>query len=160
MELGSRLGEETAMTRLYELICLPNPVKCLILLCVLSTFAANCRSQYDPYDEFQFKEVVLCRGLDEHGIPIGKTESIASDTQGIGVCIYLETHRRVTFVVQWLGPTFSGLHMNTPVTAQREGWLSVWLESGEDGLPPGEHTVTIFVGKTIKMAKTFEVVEE
>jgi hypothetical protein len=70
----------------------------------------------------------------------------------------VETESEFAFSLEW---SINGdLAASSPVIAEKSGWVSVFLGSGEEDYPSGEYKFVIYVAKTRKLSKTLYVLDE
>ncbi len=117
----------------------------------------GCQPSQDPYSTIQFPEIILCQGLDSTRNPIKISEPVSTDDELITLCMYVETDREFFFLVSWYGP---GLTIDAVLKANKSGWLVTAVEPSGDTFLPGEYQVRVYILKTKKVTKTFEVIEK
>ena len=126
------------------------PIILFLMICVV-----GCQQQYNTYDEFNFKEVILCEGLDKNNYPIALSSPI-TPRETLGLCFDLETDQEFTFTTDWFGPINS---RGTVVTIANSGWHSTSISNNGNEFPPGQYRVEVVVGRAKKAIKEFEIVE-
>ena len=115
----------------------------------------SCQSQFNPYEEFQFKDIIFCKGLDEKGLPIKVDKKIISRAKAIHSCILVETDKEFFFSVDLFGPISLDRKV---IKAKKSGWVIASFTNGGNEFPVGEYWFDIRILKTRKATKAFEII--